>query len=36
MPGGPAYKPINGKRIEKSDIVLAIDPDGKVTHIFYT
>ena len=30
VPGGPAYKPINGKQIEKNDIVLAIDPDGKV------
>jgi hypothetical protein len=29
VPGGPAYKPVNGKRIEKSDSVLAIDPDGK-------
>ena len=29
VPGGPAYKPVDGKRIEKTDNVLAIDPDGK-------
>ena len=29
VPGGPAYKPVNGKQIEKTDIVIAIDPDGK-------
>jgi hypothetical protein len=32
VPGGPAYKPYNGKRIEKNDTVLAIDPDAKVLH----
>jgi len=30
VPGGPAYKTQNGKRVEKLDTVLAIDPDGKV------
>jgi hypothetical protein len=29
VPGGPAYKPTNGKKIDKTDSVLAIDPDGK-------
>ena len=29
VPGGPAYKPANGKKIDKTDSVLAIDPDGK-------
>ena len=29
VPGGPAYKPSNGKKIDKTDSVLAIDPDGK-------
>ena len=28
VPGGPAYKAVNGKRIEKGDRVIGIDPDG--------
>ena len=28
VPGGPAYKAVNGKRIEKGDKVIGIDPDG--------
>jgi hypothetical protein len=29
MPGGPASKSVNSRRIEKGDIVVAIDPDGE-------